>query len=100
MPHPEQRHGPNGGSIYRWRGEVNDRSEIRVVLHTRARLVLEIVERADAEHPYEIPCVVTLPVTAGNPACLDWIATESRAPISLIHMNPLTLYRNAFRSQI
>jgi periplasmic divalent cation tolerance protein len=65
-------------SIYRWDGEVQDDPEARVALHTRAALVERIVARADAEHPYDVPCVLALPVSAGNPAYLDWVRRETR----------------------
>src|SRR5690349_863624 len=44
-------------SIYRWRGEIHDRLEARVTLHTRRTLVARIAEVTQAEHPYEVPCV-------------------------------------------
>ncbi|WP_250031587.1 divalent-cation tolerance protein CutA [Paractinoplanes maris] len=64
-------------SIYRWDGEVHDDPEARVALHTRAALVDRIVERADAEHPYDVPCVLALPVAGGNPAYLEWVLRET-----------------------
>jgi periplasmic divalent cation tolerance protein len=67
-------------SVYRWDGVVQDEPEARVALHTRTALVPEIVARADAEHPYEVPCVLALPVAAGNPAYLDWVRAETRRP--------------------
>jgi periplasmic divalent cation tolerance protein len=66
-------------SIYRWDGAVQDDAEARVALHTRASLVPEIVARADAEHAYDVPCVLALPVLAGNPAYLRWVLEETRA---------------------
>jgi periplasmic divalent cation tolerance protein len=64
-------------SIYRWDGAVQDDPEARVALHTRTALVERIVERANAEHPYDVPCVLALPIVAGNPAYLDWIRAET-----------------------
>jgi len=60
-------------SIYRWEGAVHDEQEARVALHTRVTLVDQIVARADAEHPYDVPCVLAVPVLGGNPAYLDWV---------------------------
>ena len=60
-------------SIYRWEGAVHDVNEARAALHTRAALVPAIIDRTNAEHPYDVPGVVALPITAGNPAYLDWI---------------------------
>jgi periplasmic divalent cation tolerance protein len=64
-------------SIYRWDGEIQDDTEIRVALHTRQSLVPAIVERATAEHPYDVPCVIALPVQTGNPDYLAWVTAET-----------------------
>lgn len=64
-------------SIYRWGGAVQDDPEARVALHTRVSLVDRIVERANAEHAYEVPCVLALPILAGNPAYLEWVRNET-----------------------
>lgn len=64
-------------SIYRWQGATHDEHEARVALHTRAELVPAIVQRADAEHPYEVPCVIATPVIAGNPAYVQWVLDET-----------------------
>jgi periplasmic divalent cation tolerance protein len=67
-------------SIYRWDGAVHDEPEARVALHTRRALVPEIVARANELHPYDVPCVIALPLVAGNPAYLAWLAEETRGP--------------------
>ena len=67
-------------SIYRWEGAVQDEGEARVGLHTRASLVPAITARADAEHPYEVPCVIALPIRDGNPAYLAWILESTADP--------------------
>ncbi|MGY1813951.1 divalent-cation tolerance protein CutA [Blastococcus sp. SYSU D00820] len=67
-------------SVYRWDGAVHDEPEARVALHTRRSLVPEIVARADELHPYDVPCVIALPLVAGNPAYLAWLAAETRDP--------------------
>jgi periplasmic divalent cation tolerance protein len=64
-------------SIYRWQGAVHDEREARVALHTRRALVDAIVARAGELHPYDVPCVIALPLVAGNPAYLQWLATET-----------------------
>ncbi len=65
-------------SIYRWDGAVQDEPEARVALHTRRSLVPEIVERTAELHPYDVPCVIALPIADGNPDYLRWIAAETR----------------------
>jgi periplasmic divalent cation tolerance protein len=60
-------------SIYRWEGAVEDGEEVRVTLHTRRSLVPAIVERADADHPYDTPQVLAVPVVAAHPGYHRWV---------------------------
>lgn len=60
-------------SIYRWQGAVQESVETRVALHTRSSLVPAVLERARAEHPYDVPCVLALPVAQGNPDYVAWV---------------------------
>jgi len=64
-------------SIYRWRGEIYERTEGRVSLHTSQSRITEIVARAKREHPYEVPGVSTRPITDGNPDYLAWIRQQT-----------------------
>jgi periplasmic divalent cation tolerance protein len=64
-------------SIYRWHGAVHDEGEARVAIHTRLSLVPAIIERANREHSYDVPCVIALPVVAGNPAYVEWVLSET-----------------------
>ena len=64
-------------SIYRWEDTVHDETEARVALHTRRSLVSAIVERANRDHPYDVPCVIAMPVVDGNPAYVDWVLRET-----------------------
>lgn len=64
-------------SIYQWRGQVHERAEGRVSLHTSCSRVPEIVARAKNEHPYEVPGVSTRPITGENPDYLAWIEQET-----------------------
>jgi periplasmic divalent cation tolerance protein len=64
-------------SIYRWNDAVQDEAEVRVALHTRQSLVPVIIERTVAEHSYEVPCVLALPVENGNPDYLAWVIAST-----------------------
>ncbi len=67
-------------SIYHWQGQIMDQPEARVALHTRTDLVPAIIERANADHPYEVPCVVALPIVTVNPAYERWVLDETSVP--------------------
>lgn len=64
-------------SIYRWQGRVEDDAEVLLVIKTRAERVDALGERLRALHPYELPELVALPVTAGLAPYLDWVAAEA-----------------------
>jgi periplasmic divalent cation tolerance protein len=64
-------------SIYRWQGDIYDRGEARVALHTRVDLVPAIVERTGREHPYQVACVVATPIIAGNPEYVRWVLEQT-----------------------
>jgi periplasmic divalent cation tolerance protein len=64
-------------SVYRWQGEIEDADEARVGLHTRISLVSRIIDRAKSEHPYDVPCVIALPIASGNPAYVQWVLDET-----------------------
>ena len=64
-------------SIYRWKGAVEQADEAVLILKTAADRVSALTERVAALHPYETPCIVALPIAAGNPAYLDWITAET-----------------------
>lgn len=64
-------------SIYRWEASVHDETEARVALHTRRSLVSAIVGRANRDHPYDVPCVIALPIVDGNPVYVDWVLNET-----------------------
>jgi len=67
-------------SIYRWEGAIHDDAQARVALHTRMALVPAIVDRTNAEHSDDVPCVIALPIEQGNPAYLEWLVDETVQP--------------------
>ena len=60
-------------SIYTWDGSIHDTHETRVALHTQAARVEAIIDAVNAEHPYQVPCVVSMPITNANPGYRDWV---------------------------
>lgn len=65
-------------SIYRWHGEVFERTEGRASLHTRTALMQTIIERVRAVHPYEVPGISARPIIGGNPDYLQWMSDETK----------------------
>ena len=65
-------------SVYRWAGAVHDEGEARVGLHTRRSLVAAVVARTAELHPYDVPCVIALPLAGGAPDYLRWVVAATR----------------------
>jgi periplasmic divalent cation tolerance protein len=65
-------------SQYWWEGKIAADREVLLIAKTRADLVDAAIARVKALHSYKVPCIVALPILAGNPAYLDWITTETR----------------------
>jgi len=66
----------NMNSIYMWQGKVQNDSEIVLIAKTTEDRVPQLVEKVKSLHSYECPCIVSIPVSGGNQAFLDWIAGE------------------------
>jgi periplasmic divalent cation tolerance protein len=64
-------------SIYWWQGALEEAGEAVLILKTRTELVERLTGRIRELHSYECPCVVALPIAAGSPHYLDWIARET-----------------------
>ena len=65
---------PGLTSIYRWQGEVHQDDEELLVIKTRRTLFDALRTRLVAEHPYDVPEVVALPVAAVHAAYARWLA--------------------------
>ena len=67
-------------SVYLWHGAIEESLETRVALHTRASLVPAVLERTRTEHPYDVPCVLALPVAQVDPDYRAWVIESTRDP--------------------
>jgi periplasmic divalent cation tolerance protein len=66
-------------SIYRWEGQVETAGEVLMIVKTTGERFAELAARVRTLHRYEVPEIVTFPLSDGLPAYLRWVA-ESCAP--------------------
>jgi periplasmic divalent cation tolerance protein len=66
-------------SVYRWDGALEEASETPVLFKTTAGAAERLRALVVARHPYDLPCVVAIPISAAgsHPAFLAWIAAGS-----------------------
>jgi periplasmic divalent cation tolerance protein len=67
-------------SRYHWDGEIQRSDELLMLAKTTAARAAEVQERIHALHSYAVPEIVVLPIAAGLPAYLEWIAQEVAPP--------------------
>jgi periplasmic divalent cation tolerance protein len=67
-------------SVYRWQGTVKETAEVPLMIKTTAARYADLEAAIRAEHPYELPEIVAVPVQRGLPGYLDWVAAETASP--------------------
>jgi len=68
---------PGMRSLYWWQGKLEQADEVVLLLKTTEVLVPALIDALTSAHSYDCPCVVALPIAAGNPEFLRWIDTET-----------------------
>ena len=68
---------PGARSLYRWEGRVADEPEVVVLLKTRSERVSALEAAFTELHPYKLPELLALPVSAGMEQYLGWIGRET-----------------------
>lgn len=68
---------PGARSLYRWKGKIADEQETIVLLKTRAARIEGLRLAFSELHPYKVPELLALPVSAGLDKYLEWIEGET-----------------------
>ena len=68
-------------SIYSWQGKTETATEIPLLIKTQQQHYNQVEQMIIAMHPYELPEVITVPVSGGLPAYLQWITDATQMPI-------------------
>ncbi|WP_110079667.1 divalent-cation tolerance protein CutA [Actinokineospora spheciospongiae] len=64
-------------SVYRWEGAVTSSTEWQLHVKTTGERVAEVTEHIVAQHGYDVPEVIAVPITGGHRAYLDWVTAET-----------------------
>jgi periplasmic divalent cation tolerance protein len=65
-------------SVYRWKGAVQHDEEHPLLIKTTAERYAALEDAIRANHPYELPEIVAVPIERGLPAYLAWIDSETK----------------------
>ena len=64
-------------SVYRWKDAVQRDEEHPVLIKTTEARYAELEQAIRANHPYELPEIVAVPIERGLPAYLEWLGSET-----------------------
>lgn len=63
-------------SIYRWQGKIENTQETPLLIKTLASQYGKVEAAIRQHHPYELPEIIAVPLSAGLPGYLAWVAAE------------------------
>lgn len=64
-------------STYRWQNTIETASEIPLLIKTTQTAYPNLEKMIRSSHPYELPEIIAVPVSAGLPAYLSWVTRET-----------------------
>jgi periplasmic divalent cation tolerance protein len=68
---------PNMTSIYEWDGQLQRDSEVVMIVKTRSSHAAAVTAAIKADHTYETPAVLVLPVDGGSEPYLAWLRAQT-----------------------
>lgn len=66
-------------SVYHWEGKLNRTSEVPLLIKTTKAAYPRLQDALRKLHPYEVPEIIALPVSAGLPEYLNWVVQETQS---------------------
>lgn len=60
-------------SIYSWRGNLEDDSEVLMIVKTQKKLFSALSEKTKELHSYDLPEIIALPIADGSEDYLMWL---------------------------
>lgn len=64
---------PGLRSVYRWQGQRERAEEVLLIIKSRTQDYSAVENALRALHPYELPEIIAVPISAGLPAYLAWL---------------------------
>jgi len=64
------------GSIYNWKGKIVNNKEVAVFFKTEKKLAGQVKNFLAKNHPYQIPCLMTLNIASVNVAYNQWLKSN------------------------
>lgn len=66
-------------SVYEWQGKIEEEQEVSLILKSQSHLSEDLIKLVKENHPYDVPCILVLPVQTGNSDFLTWLKEQTTA---------------------
>ena len=70
---------PQVESVFWWQGKIDRVRESLLVIKTTQARFAAMKNAITALHPYDVPEIIALPITAGHRPYLDWVASSVKS---------------------
>lgn len=60
-------------SIYNWRGNLEDDSEVLMIVKTQEKLFSALSDKTKELHSYDVPEIIAIPIAGGSEDYLKWL---------------------------
>ncbi|MBI3343296.1 MAG: divalent-cation tolerance protein CutA [Gammaproteobacteria bacterium] len=70
---------PGLRSIYNWKGKRENGTEVLLMIKSPVAVYAELETVLRGMHPYELPEIIAVPISAGLTAYLEWIGSETQS---------------------
>jgi periplasmic divalent cation tolerance protein len=71
---------PKIESHYWWQGKLEQNNEVLVIFKTTRKLLPQLADCIRANHPYDTPEIIALPIQASTSQYLAWIDDSTQPP--------------------
>ncbi len=71
-------------SFYLWENKLEDATEIPLLIKTTKSAYPTLEKMIQEIHPYELPEIIALPITQGEPHYLQWVTKMCQPAIDFI----------------
>lgn len=67
---------PQMVAVYEWDGDIEEENEMIVILKTRSSVAKDLAGWIADHHPYEVPCILEIPLGRGNAPYVNWLRNQ------------------------
>ncbi|WP_420474779.1 divalent-cation tolerance protein CutA [Noviherbaspirillum sp. ST9] len=70
-------------SVYQWEGKIEEAVEVTLLIKSTQDRYAALEAAIRKAHPYDVPEIIAMPVSAGLPAYLNWVVSETKKDVDV-----------------